>query len=290
MSGASGVRPLAIDPSAAPLAVARLLGEAAGAIESELDRRLAIPERDEGDPERLLMEAMRYAALGPGKRLRPALTLAACRAVGGSAEAALAAAAAVELLHTYTLVHDDLPAMDDDDVRRGRPTVHRAYDEATAILAGDGLLTAAFAALADLGSSAGEAAAVLARRSGAAELLAGQAIDLAVAAGRLPVDAATRERLHALKTGALFSAACELGAIAGGAGARDRRALADYGLALGIAFQYADDLDDGDFPEQRELTIRRRTELGRQAVDLARSLGPAGSALAELAAWVGGLP
>jgi geranylgeranyl pyrophosphate synthase len=294
--GPGGVRPAApvsVDPAAAPDAVARLLDEARAAVDREIDRRLPIPR--ESGPTRRLVEAMRYAALGPGKRLRPALTMAACEAVGGAASAALPAAAAVELLHTYTLVHDDLPAMDDDDERRGRPTVHRAYDEATAILAGDGLLTAAFAALADLGARAGEAVAVLARRSGADELLSGQALDLAAASGasgaRGPasLDPAMRERIHARKTGALFAAACELGAIAGGAAGAEQRALADYGLAVGIAFQYADDLDDGDFAEQRDAARARRSALAVRAVELAEGLGRRGALLAQLARWVGGI-
>jgi geranylgeranyl pyrophosphate synthase len=290
---------VAIDPAAAPPAVARLLEETVQAIDRDIDRRLPLPAGAPGDPELLLVEAMRYAALGPGKRLRPALVRAACEAVGAPAERALPAATAVELLHTYTLVHDDLPAMDDDDERRGRPTVHRAYGEATAILAGDGLLTAAFAALADLGPRAGEAVAVLARRSGAAELLAGQALDLAAAAaagGGTPRDVpggaiglAALERIHAHKTGALFAAACELGAIAGGAGERERRALADYGMEIGIAFQHADDLDDADFAEHREAAAARRVELVRQAIDRLRPFGARGGLLSDVARWIGGI-
>jgi geranylgeranyl pyrophosphate synthase len=300
--GPAGARaPVAIDPATAPPAVARLLEETRGAVDREMERRLPLPPgRPPGDPERRLVEAMRHAALAPGKRLRPALALAACEAVGGQASRGLAAAAAIELLHTYTLVHDDLPAMDDDDERRGRPTVHRAYDEATAILAGDGLLTAAFAALADLGAGAGDAVAVLARRSGAAELLAGQALDLAATrgarpggggAGELPVviDLAALERIHAAKTGALFAAACELGAIAGGAARPARQVLADYGMALGVAFQHADDLDDGDFAQHRAAQAQRRAELGRRAADLAASLGERGALLAAIARWVGGV-
>jgi len=292
---------VAIDPAAAPPAVARLLEETARAIDRDIDRRLPLPDgAAPGDPERLLVEAMRYAALGPGKRLRPALVRAACEAVGAPADAALPAASAVELLHSYTLVHDDLPAMDDDDERRGRPTVHRAFGEATAILAGDGLLTAAFAALADLGPRAGDAVAVLARRSGAAELLAGQALDLAAAAAAaadaLPpaatpgaIGLVALERIHAHKTGALFAAACELGAIAGGAGERQRGALADYGMEIGIAFQHADDLDDADFAEHRDAAAARRCELARQAIDRLRPFGAPGGLLADVARWIGGL-
>src|SRR6185369_16533018 len=131
----------------------------------------------------------------------------------GSRVAAAPAAIAIEMLHAYTLVHDDLPAMDDDSERRGKPTVHVAFGEAIAILAGDGLLTAAFGTLAELGARAGDAVATLARRAGSRELLAGQAIDLA----GVPTELAAIERMHAAKTGALFAAAAELGAIAAGA-------------------------------------------------------------------------
>jgi geranylgeranyl diphosphate synthase, type II len=229
------------------------------------------------------MEAMRYAALAPGKRIRPALVVAACEAAGGARAAALPAAAAVEMLHAYTLVHDDLPAMDDDDERRGRPTVHRAFDEATAILAGDGLLTAAFAAAAEVG---GAAVAVLAARS--TEVLAGQALDLAAADGATPATLAELERIHRAKTGALFAASAELGAISAGASDEARSALAGYGMAIGTAFQYADDVDDGDFPEWRDAAAERRVELGREAIERAHRL-PSPDVLIELARWVSGL-
>ena len=282
----------AIDPAAAPELVARLLEAARAETDRELDRRLPLPDLPAADPARRLVEAMRYAALAPGKRLRPALVIAACEAAGGARADALPAAAAIELLHCYTLVHDDLPAMDDDDERRGRPTVHRAFDEATAILAGDGLVTAAFGALADLGAGAAAAVAVLAARSGHGELLAGQALDLAAAgggAGGAPRTLAEVERIHAGKTGALFAASAELGAIAAGASLEVRGRLAAYGLALGIAFQHADDLDDGDFAPHAAEAARRRAELGGEAAAIAAALGPRGAALGELARWVGGL-
>ena len=284
----------AIDPGAAPPAIARLLVEARDATDREIERRLAVPGLPAGDPARRLIEAMRHAALAPGKRLRPALVLAACEAVGGTREAALPAAVAVELLHTYTLVHDDLPAMDDDDERRGRPTVHRAFDEATAILAGDGLLTLAFGALAELDAGAAPAVSVLAARAGAWELLAGQALDLAAAGGaaggapRGPLALDEVERIHAGKTGALFAAAAELGAIAGEANLATRSALAGYGMAIGVAFQHADDLDDGDFAPHAAAAARRRAELGREAAARAAGLGPRGALLTELAGWIGG--
>jgi geranylgeranyl pyrophosphate synthase len=271
----------AIDPAAAPAAVARLLDEARAAVDAEMDRRLALPH-EMGAAARLV-EAMRYAALAPGKRIRPALVVAACEAAGGSRAAAVPAAAAVEMLHSYTLVHDDLPAMDDDDERRGRPTVHRAFDEATAILAGDGLLTAAFAAAAEVGAAA---VAVLAARS--SEVLAGQALDLAAADGAAPATLGELERIHRAKTGALFAASAELGAICGGASPERRAALAGDGMAIGTAFQYADDVDDGDFVALAGEAAKRRVELGKEAIELAEKL-PKPDVLIELARWVSGL-
>ncbi len=270
----------AIDPAAAPAAVARLLREAREAVDREMDRRLSVPAGD--DAAARLVEAMRYAALAPGKRIRPAVVVAACQAAGGRREDALAAAAAVEMLHSYTLVHDDLPAMDDDDERRGRPTVHRAFDEATAILAGDGLLSAAFAAAAEAGAAA---VSVLAARS--SEVLIGQALDLA-AAGTTPASLAALERIHRAKTGALFAASAELGGISAGAGEETRTRLAEYGMAIGIAFQYADDLDDGDFPLLASEAAARRVSLGHSAIRLAEEL-PSPGVLIELARWVSGL-
>ncbi|MEO8549096.1 MAG: polyprenyl synthetase family protein, partial [Kofleriaceae bacterium] len=167
-------------PGSAPAELAAFLEDMRVLVDRDLERRLAPPADDPGR----LVAAMHYAATGPGKRLRPAIVLAAAEACGGTREQALPAASALEMLHAYTLVHDDLPAMDDDDERRGRPTVHIAFGEAVAILAGDGLLTEAFGALAELGAHAEDAVRVLAQRAGRAELLLGQAIDLSTAAGQ----------------------------------------------------------------------------------------------------------
>ena len=272
-----------LDPRAAPEAVRALLARVVALVDEDLARRLTIPARDPGR----LVEAMRYAATGAGKRLRPALVIAACEACGGAAADALPAATALELLHAYTLVHDDLPAMDDDDVRRGRPTVHVAFGEATAILAGDGLLTMAFGCLAELGAGASAAVATLAARAGALELLGGQALDLElVGRGAGPGDLASVEDLHARKTGALFAAAAELGAIAAGASAEARARLGRYGLAFGIAFQHADDRDDGDLPEHAAAAAGRIAELAAEAEAIARALGADGP-LVELASWIG---
>ena len=204
-------------------------------------------------PERL-MAAMRHGALGGGKRLRPFLVIESAALFGIPADQAVTAATAIECIHCYSLVHDDLPAMDDDDLRRGRPTVHRAYDEATAILAGDGLLTLAFDLLA--GEDAHPDAAVrialvraLARAAGIGGMVGGQMLDL-TAEGRFSGGAplalaedAIRD-LQAMKTGALLAVSVEAGALLGGATADERAALLAYGRALGAAFQIADDILD----------------------------------------------
>jgi geranylgeranyl pyrophosphate synthase len=279
-----------LDPAGAPATVRAWLERSRAVVDAALDARLRVPGDDPGR----LAEAMRYAALGAGKRLRPALVLAACEACGGDAPAALAPACAIELLHAYTLVHDDLPAMDDDDERRGRPTVHVAFGEAIAILAGDGLLTLAFGALAELGPRAGDAVAVLARRAGAAELLAGQARDLALAAagsvGAAVTGLAEIEAIHAAKTGALFAAACELGAIAAGADPATRDALGRYGMAIGIAFQHADDRDDDQLPHLAGAAVERMAALCGEAAAIAAALGPRAATLADVASWIGAAP
>ncbi|HET7503196.1 MAG TPA: polyprenyl synthetase family protein [Kofleriaceae bacterium] len=270
-----------LSPSSAPPALLAYLEEVRSLIDAELGRRLAPPSDDPGQ----LIAAMYYAATGPGKRLRPAVLIAAAEACGGTRDAALPAAAAIEMLHAYTLVHDDLPAMDDDDERRGRPTVHIAFDEAIAILAGDGLVTEAFGALAELGPRAGAAVAVLARRAGARELLAGQAIDLTSPPGALREIAAV-ERLHAAKTGALFAAAAELGAIAAGAPPEVCAKLGRYGMAIGIAFQHADDRDDAELVELAEVAAARMRSLCDDARAIARELGGAGATLDAIATWI----
>jgi geranylgeranyl diphosphate synthase type II len=202
-----------------------------------------------------LAAAMRYAVLGPGKRLRPVLTLAAAELVGGPDAAARAVrfGCALELIHAYSLVHDDLPAMDDDDERRGRPSLHKAYDEATAILTGDALLTEAFAVIArasaDLGTGASAArravriVAEVAEASGPDGMVAGQVVDLA-SEGRADVPLRTVEGIHRRKTGALIRCAVRIGAIAAGATEPRLASLTVYGEALGLAFQIADDILD----------------------------------------------
>jgi farnesyl diphosphate synthase len=197
-------------------------------------------------PERLTA-AMRHAVLGGGKRLRPFLVLESARLCGVKDEEAVNVAAALECVHCYSLVHDDLPAMDDDDLRRGRPTVHKAFDEATAILAGDTLLTLAFEILADPATHPdpavrSELALGLARGSGGAGMAGGQMLDLEAPGQTL--GEAEILRLQSMKTGALIRFSCEAGAILAQTDGRRRHALLDYGRALGLAFQLADDLLD----------------------------------------------
>lgn len=188
---------------------------------------------------------MRYAVLGPGKRLRPRMVLMAARACGGDPQRAIPAACAVELIHAYSLVHDDLPAMDDDDFRRGRPTCHRAFDEATAILVGDALQALAFEVLAtqiDPPAVAALCCAELAHAAGAQQLVGGQADDLLGASGGATLD--RLQRIHARKTGALFVASLRLGGVSVGAGQEDLAALTEFGRQIGLAFQITDDLLD----------------------------------------------
>jgi geranylgeranyl diphosphate synthase type II len=192
-----------------------------------------------------LGEAIRYSLLAPAKRLRPLLVCMAAEACGGSIEDALPAACAVEMIHTYSLIHDDLPAMDDDDLRRGRPTNHKVYGEALAILAGDALLTMAFEVLArDIQPQqvAAECCAVLASAAGPCWLVGGQAADLEGAA--LHGDVAALESIHRRKTGAMFLASLKLGALTAGANGSQLNALEEYGRRLGLAFQIMDDLLD----------------------------------------------
>jgi len=199
---------------------------------------------------------MRYALLAPGKRLRPALVLMAAEACGGSPEDALPGAVAVEMIHAYSLIHDDLPAMDDDDLRRGRPTCHIEFDEATAILAGDALIPEAFSYLCRKitdPTKVSETARCLANAAGASQLVGGQADDLAAEAEATKAESSPAyvaaqlrhlESIHQRKTGALISASLEIGAILGDGNQSQRNALADYARLVGLAFQVVDDLLD----------------------------------------------
>ena len=249
-------------------------------VERTLETRL--PARGPGDDPGRLVESMRYSLLAPGKRLRPLLALAAAEAVsrvpssgGGSdpvgpppGDPVLVAAAAVELVHCYSLIHDDLPAMDDDDWRRGKPSNHKVFGEATAILAGDALLTLAFEWLADAGEQArrphdfGLAILALARGAGMAGMVRGQARDLGEAT---PDGLMALEELHGEKTAALFRSATEVGAATGGGSPAEIAALGTFGHRFGVAFQHADDRDDGDHAPHAEQVRQRIPALLEEA-------------------------
>jgi geranylgeranyl diphosphate synthase type II len=221
------------------------LRERAALVEAALDRYL--PGEDLLPA--VLHQAMRYSVFAGGKRLRPTLVLAACEAVGGAPERVLHAACALEMIHTYSLIHDDLPAMDDDDFRRGRPTNHKVYGEANAILAGDALLTEAFRLLADPAANRDRDLAVVlrvietvARCAGSQGMVGGQVVDME-AEGK-PIDYATLQYIHTRKTGALFLASIQAGAWLGGGSDDQLAALTRYGETAGLAFQIADDILD----------------------------------------------
>lgn len=260
-------------------------------------------------PERLLA-AMRHASLDGGKRMRPFLLVESAALFGVTGDIVAEAAAALECVHCYSLVHDDLPAMDDDDQRRGRPTVHRAFDEATAILAGDALLTIAFDIISQLAVDANiriELVGSLARAAGLGGMAGGQMLDLA-AEGAAP-DEANVGQLQAMKTGALLRFACEAGAILGVAGNADRARLATFGQTIGQAFQLADDLIDatgessvagkatGKDAQRGKATLvairginatrGRLDALVAEAIETLAPFGPRADMLAEAARFIG---
>ncbi len=280
------------------------LARAAKQVEGALDALLPAPE---GLHARV-HEAMRYAMFSGGKRLRPFLVLESARLFGVPESQAGRAAAAIECIHTYSLVHDDLPCMDDDDLRRGRPTTHRAFDEATAVLTGDALLTLAFAILADpatheSGDVRCRLIARLAHAAGSDGMIGGQMIDM-----RAPVStfgASDVILLQQLKTGALFEFCCAAGAILGNAGAADEQRLELYARDLGLAFQIADDLlDVTATTEQLGKTAGKDVEQGKatliaaygiegarsEAMRLAQSAADTLSAYGERAAMLRILP
>jgi geranylgeranyl diphosphate synthase type II len=264
-------------------------------------------------PPSTIHEAMRYSVFAGGKRLRPMLALFGCEAVGGKLEDAMPVAVALELIHTYSLVHDDLPAMDDDDYRRGRPTCHKVYGDAVAILAGDALLTHAFQVLAD--PTAGgvpaprrlQIIAEISAAAGSAGMVGGQTMDIQ-AEGQTP-DPATLLTLHAKKTGALLRASLRVGALAGGADEAALAALTRYGERLGLAFQIVDDILDiegnsaemgktagsdlrkkkATYPAVFGLEASRQdaARLLQEAKEALRPLGKGGAILAALADYVG---
>ncbi|MCE9545588.1 MAG: polyprenyl synthetase family protein [Planctomycetia bacterium] len=277
----------------------------------------ALAERSEAAPgcPASLREAIKYSVLGPGKRLRPILVLLAAEACGCSPERALPAACAVEMVHAYSLVHDDLPAMDDDDLRRGRPTCHKVFGEAMAILAGDALLTRAFEVLATElrpHDVAAACCAALAAAAGPCGMVGGQCDDLDAQRLTAITDPAGQlallESIHARKTAAMINVSLKLGALVAGASAAEHEALQGYGQRLGLAFQIVDDLLDvggdeaalgkrvGKDIDRGKLTFpgllgvdasrAQAAELVRQACEALAPLAPRGERLAELARYV----
>ena len=265
-----------------------------------------------GDAPARLLEAMRYAVFSGGKRIRPVLALAACEAVGGTSAPAMPFACAIELIHTYSLVHDDLPSMDDDDLRRGRPTLHVVFGDAMAVLAGDALLTAAFRVAADGGRHGGLAPdrvlaiiAAIGVAAGERGMVGGQVLDIE-SAGKA-ADVQLVEAIHRQKTGALLGVAVETGALAGGATGETLEALRSFSRALGLAFQIADDILDaaptavtgkraGRDAEHQKATYpavlgvdgarRVACDLMTQCHEALEPLGPAGDRLRALASFV----
>jgi farnesyl diphosphate synthase len=233
-------------------------------IDSAFDQLLPVPQ----DARSRLIEAIRYAAIGGGKRLRPLLVTATAEMYGVDRDAALRAGVAIEAIHVYSLIHDDLPCMDDDDLRHGKPTVHRAFDEATAVLAGDSLLSFAFEVLSDPATSGDpftriELVATLGGASGFQGMAGGQMMDM-VAEGA-SFDLQTVTRLQQLKTGALLGAAVEMGAILGRVPPEGRGHLRGYARDIGLAFQIIDDLLDYEGDESAAgKALRKDAEAGKQ--------------------------
>ncbi len=228
-----------------PTSLSQAMTQAAAEIDQALDVLLPVPEGAEAR----LFESMRYSVIGGGKRLRGFLVLEGARQFGVSRNAALRVACAIEMVHAYSLIHDDLPAMDDDDLRRGKPTNHKAFDEATAILAGDSLQCHAFTVLAEEDTHPDPAVRIelvrmLSRAAGPRGMCGGQMLDMMAEQGRSPQDEAAIGRLQTLKTGKLIEFSAEAGAVLGKANLSQRHALLSYGRDLGAAFQIADDLLD----------------------------------------------
>lgn len=243
--------------------LARYIEERKKLVDGALDRLLP----SAADPPAALHEAMRYSVFAGGKRLRPVLCIAAAEALGTDPLPFLPAVCALEFVHTYSLIHDDLPAMDDDDLRRGRPTSHRVFGEALAILAGDALLTLAFGAIAGMEAPPPAVrtalVAELAAGSGSAGMVGGQVLDLA-AEGR-EISAGALEEIHARKTAAMIEASVSFGALLGGAGAAQEEALRTYGRSLGMAFQVTDDILDATGNEEKMGKRTRQDDAARKA-------------------------
>jgi farnesyl diphosphate synthase len=256
------------------------------AIEAMLERLLSdTPLAGEVMRPPRLLAAMRHGALAGGKRLRPFLTIETARALGLTGEGPLRAGAAIEFVHCYSLIHDDLPAMDDDDLRRGRPTVHKAFDEATAILAGDGLLTLAFDVMGEIathpvGAIRAALCVGLSRAAGLGGMAGGQMLDLAAETAAAPLDSDAILKLQAMKTGALLHFAVDAGAIIGAAAPATRVALSRYGHALGAAFQIADDILDAE-GDEAQLGKRAGKDADRNKATFVAALGLDGAKAAR---------
>ena len=285
----------------------KLLQHAAGQVSTVLDKLLVVPDGHEGR----LYEAMRYTVLAQGKGFRPFLCLASAEIFDAPEPAAIRVASAIECIHCYSLIHDDLPCMDDDDMRRGKPALHKAFDEATAILAGDALISLAFEILADEATHNDvttrlDLVAGLARASGMQGMVGGQMIDMMAA--RDTLDAGGLTRLQKMKTGALISFAVDAGAILGGAEATERHALAGFAHDIGLAYQIADDVLDvegdadilgksvGKDTAQNKSTfvsllgveraLEQALQLSHQAVSYLDAFGKRAEPLREAAAFV----
>jgi len=248
----------------ASLALQGALREIAEEMDRQFDTLLQIP----ADPRNHLYEAMRHAAIGGGKRLRPLLVFAAARLFGVDRQCTARVATAIECIHVYSLIHDDLPAMDNDDLRRGKPTVHKAFDDATAILAGDSLHALAFEVLSDGATHPDpfvrvELVAELARAAGPSGMAGGQMMD--IEAEKTAFDLPTVTRLQALKTGALIACAVESGAILGRVPPEGRTGLRGYARDIGLAFQIADDILDVEGDEEAAgKKLRKDGEAGKE--------------------------
>ncbi|HAH88194.1 MAG TPA: geranyl transferase [Armatimonadetes bacterium] len=281
------------------------LKEKCALIERALDSLLP---KEDNYPE-VIYKAMRYSVIGGGKRLRPVLALASCEAVGGDPSAALTAGCALEFIHAYSLIHDDLPAMDNDDLRRGKPTNHKVFGEATAILAGDALLTYAFQTLTQMKGAPEivlEVSNIIARAAGTEGMVAGQVADIISEGERVGPD--VMEFIHRHKTGALIKVACTAGGLLGGGTREEVESLGLYGEKIGLAFQITDDILDmvgseeklgkpiGSDTEQNKSTypvlfgLQRASQLAHQAVEEALSalepLGPRANPLREIARFI----
>lgn len=284
-----------------------------------VDDRLNLLLRTDGEPLSSLQESMRYSVLSGGKRLRPVLAIASCESVGGDADKALPLACALEMIHTYSLIHDDLPSMDDDALRRGVPTNHIVFGEAAAILSGDALLTDAFSVIIREGLSSGldpallcEVASDVAKAAGSGGMIRGQAVDLGIenlsTNGKQPT-LEDVELMHSLKTGALIEVSVRAGAKIGGADNAQLEQLTTYARSIGLAFQIIDDVLDvegtGDIGKERgndarnekstyaglagvEESKKRAAQLTDAAVSTLKGFGDSARPLREIALYLGG--